>query len=158
VRRHVTPGQEATVQTFGPGTNTFNVTMDFDGHGTLDTRTFTLDTGVSFMTIAQTATFDWRGRIATRLAFQVANSTRSIPVDISGSGDITVDDQIFADDAIPATVVSQVTGDSLPDPTPLPTSTPTPSASPQDTASPTPTPNGNGNGNGNGNDGNNGNG
>src|SRR6185369_9625569 len=35
VRRHVTPGQEATVQTFGPGTNTFNVTMDFDGHGTL---------------------------------------------------------------------------------------------------------------------------
>ena len=43
IRRHAAPGSEAFVQTFGEGTSTFNVRMDFDGSGTLQTRTFSLD-------------------------------------------------------------------------------------------------------------------
>ncbi|MFN2532049.1 MAG: Tfp pilus assembly protein FimT/FimU [Pyrinomonadaceae bacterium] len=145
VRRHAGAGSESSVQTFDPGTNTFAVTMDFDGSGIVRTRTFTLDSGVFFSTVGQTATFDWRGRVTERLAFQVSNGTKSIPVDISGSGDITVDDQIFADDAIPDVALTQVTGDLIPDPTPLPTATPTPEGvpNPDQTPTPTPTPPGN---------------
>ena len=106
VRRHAGAGQESVVQTFAPGSTTFNVTMDFDGTGNRTTRTLTLESGVFFTTVAQTATFDWRGRVVQRLAFQISNGRKSIPVDISGSGDITVDDQIFADDAIPAVIVA----------------------------------------------------
>lgn len=158
IRRHAAAGSEAFVETFGPGTTTFNVRMDFDGKGMLETRTFPLDEGVSFNTIAQTATFDWRGRIAERLAFQIANEIRSIPVDVSGSGDITVGDQIFGDNAIPEIALTTVPNDVVPDATPFPTATSTPSASPSAspsaTATPTPTPTANGNGNDNGNGGN----
>jgi hypothetical protein len=141
-----------------PGGNSFSVTMDFDGSGTVQTRTFNLDSGVFFATVGQTAVFDWRGRIPERLAFQVSNGNKSIPVDISGAGDITVDDQIFADDAIPPVTVAQVNGDQLPDPTPVPTATPTPEYPPNGDPTPSPTPTPNGNGNGGGNDGGNGNG
>jgi hypothetical protein len=152
IRRHAAPGSEAFVQTFGEGTNTFNVRMDFDGTGTLQTRTFTLDRGVTFNSVAQTATFDWRGRIVERLVFQVINEARGIPVDVSGAGDITVDSQVFADNLIPGITLAEVTNDVVPDATPTPTATPS-TSSPTPTPSPTatPTPNGNGNGNGNGN-------
>jgi hypothetical protein len=152
IRRHAAPGSEAFVQTFGEGTNTFNVRMDFDGTGTLQTRTFTLDSGVTFNNVAQSVTFDWRGRIVERLVFQIINSARSLPVDISGSGDVTVNDQVFSDDEIPGITLAEVTNDVVPDATPTPTATPnTTSPTPTPTATPTPTPNGNGNGNGNGN-------
>src|SRR6185295_18048597 len=123
------------VQTFGEGTSTFNVRMDFDGSGTLQTKTFTLDPGVTFNNVAQTATFDWRGRIVTRLVFQIINEARSLPVDVSGSGDITVNDQVFSDDEIPGITLAAVTNDVVPDATPTPTPTPTPIP----TATPTPT-------------------
>lgn len=161
VRRHAAAGSESTVETFGPGTNYFNVRMDFNGTGVLTTRTFTLDTNVEFSTVAQTAVFDWRGRIPVELAFQVFNGSKSIPVDISGSGDVTIDSQIFADLVIPDVVGSAVASDVVPDPTPFPpvTPTPTPTPNPSPTPTPTPTPNGNGNGNGGNNgNGNNGNG
>lgn len=159
IRRHAAAGSEAFVQTFGEGTSTFNVRMDFDGTGTLETRTFSLDDGVTFMTAAQTATFDWRGRIVERLVFQIHNEMRTIPVDVSGSGDITVGDQIFGDNAIPGITLAAVSNDVVPDPTPAPTVTATPdpdaspgaSPTPSPAASPSPSPNGNGNDNGNGN-------
>ncbi|MDQ5844623.1 MAG: hypothetical protein M3539_04935 [Acidobacteriota bacterium] len=159
IRRHASVGNEAFVETFGEGTSTFNVRMDFDGTGVLQTRTFSLDEGVTFNTAAQTATFDWRGRIAERLAFQIGNEVRVIPVDVSGSGDVTIDDQRFGDNAIPGITLAAVENDVVPDPSPSPTATatPDPDASPgaspaaSPDASPSPTPNGNGNGNGNGN-------
>ncbi|HBB89593.1 MAG TPA: hypothetical protein DC047_18460, partial [Blastocatellia bacterium] len=126
IRRHAAPGSEAFVQTFGEGTTTFNVRMDFDGSGTLQTRTFSLDSGVSFNNVAQTATFDWRGRVVERLVFQIINEARSLPVDVSGSGDITVNDQVFSDDEIPGITLAAVTNDVVPDATPTPTPTPTP--------------------------------
>jgi hypothetical protein len=162
--------------------------MDF-GSGALETRTFQLDPGVDFLTDALKVTFDWRGRLITPCAvtkscvFQVRSISlgTSIPVDVSGSGDITVDAQHFPDGLIPDVDIAAVgNGDVNPDPmgtpaiegTPTPDPvdggggggtdpvdgvdpTPTPTATP--TATPTPTPNGNGNGTG-GNNGNNGNG
>jgi hypothetical protein len=167
VRRHAASGQEAAVEMFGEGTTTYNVTMDY-GSGTVETRTFQLDPGITFDTIASKVTFDWRGRLLTQaVVFQVRSDylNDSIPVDVSGSGDVTVWSQQFPDQLIPAVTVS-TPGDDVdhgtPTPTPTPTATPTPTPSPSPGDSPSPTPTatatpGN-NGNGNGGSGNNGNG
>ena len=166
VRRHAASGAEASVETFEPGTNNYAVTMDY-GDGTVVTKTFRLESGVSFNTIAKKVTFDWRGRIEKYWVFQVKSDeidTISIPVDVSGSGDITVEEQHFPDENIPAITVAEVSDDvdrstPTPTPTPTPTATATPSpsdgASPSPTPTPTATPNGNGSGNG-GSNGNNG--
>ena len=173
IRRHAATGQESWVETYGPDTSNYAVTMDF-GSGFLETRTFQLETGLVFSTAAARVTFDWRGRITQAWVFQIYSSylEKGMPVDVSGSGDITVGEQHFPDQLIPAVEVTQVTGDVDADPT----STPTPIAeatppidqtptgdgvdpTPTPTPSPTATPHGNSDGNnGVGSDGNNGNG
>jgi type II secretory pathway pseudopilin PulG len=157
VRRHAAPGSESSVESFGPETNTYAVTMDF-GTGALETRTFQLETGVTFDTVAQKTTFDWRGRIVERLVYQVTNGTKSIPVDVSGSGDITIGEQRFPDNLIPAVDIATVTGDVIQDPTPTPDegTPPSPADNPSPTPypSPSPSPTGNGNGSGSGGNGN----
>lgn len=169
IRRHAAPGQESVIETFGPGTTAYAITMDF-GAGIVETRTFNLDSGLTFSTAARRMTFDWRGRISEAWVFQLFSQYlgRSLPVDVSGSGDITVGEQHFPDQLIPAVEIAEVTGDveSTPTPTPLPTATPPldesgnplPTPTPTPTATPTPTPNGNGNGGSGGNAGGNGNG
>ncbi len=170
IRRHAADGAESSVETFGPGTSHYAITMDF-GSG-LETRTFELDPGMSFVTAAEKVTFDWRGRltepceITKACVFQVHSGYlgRSVPVDVSGSGDITVDEQHFPDQLIPPVEMSEVAGDVYPEPTPTPSveasPSPTPETDPNASPSPTPTPaeDGNGNGGGNGNDGDPGNG
>jgi type II secretory pathway pseudopilin PulG len=187
VRRHAASGFEASVETFGAATTSYAVTMDF-GTGTVETRTFQLDPGVDFLTDALKVTFDWRGRLLTpcpvtkSCVFQVRSISlgTSIPVDVSGSGDITVDAQEFPDGLIPEVDIAAVgDGDVNPDPMGTPAIEGTPTPDPVDgggggtdpvdgvdptptptataTATPTPTPNGNGNGQGSDN-GNNGNG
>jgi hypothetical protein len=171
IRRHAATGQESSIETFGPGTTAYAITMDF-GSGSVETRTFELESGLNFSTAGKKVTFDWRGRITEAWVFQIFSDylERSLPVDVSGSGDITVGEQHFPDQLIPPVEIAEVTGDvdSTPTPTPLPTATPVVDASPDPDATPTPTPTAtptatptptpNGNGNGNGNDGNNGNG
>ena len=175
IRRHAPSGQESSIETFGPGTSNYAVTMDF-GTGALETRTFQLETGLTFSTAARRVSFDWRGRIDEAWVFQIFSSylQRGMPVDVSGSGDITVGEQHFPDQLIPPVEVTQVTGDvdSDPTPTPSPIVEATPpiedpgggeetidpvDPGPTPTPSPTATPNGNGNGNP-GDNGNNGNG
>ena len=153
IRRHAATGNESGVQQpSGPGSNSYIVRMDF-GTGTLQTRTFQLESGITFLTNAQITAFDWRGRIPSRTVYQVTNGTdEPVPVDVSGSGDITIGDQRFPDNQIPAVDIASVTGDVIPDATPTPTATPPPALPPptdSPTPTPTPTPNGNGNGNGN---------
>ncbi len=173
IRRHAAVGQESSVETFGPGSTQYAITMDY-GSGVVETRTFELESGLSFVTAAKKVTFDWRGRITEAWVFQVHSEylERNLPVDVSGAGDITVGEQHFPDQLIPPVEIAEVTGDVDSTPTPTPTPTPDPSATPpvdnggdpeatptptpEPTPTPTPTPNGNGNGNGN--DGNNGNG
>ena len=159
IRRHAGSGQESSIETFGPGSTTYAVTMDF-GAGTVETRNFDLESGLTFSTIAKKVTFDWRGRIAEAWVFQIFSEflARSLPVDVSGSGDITVGEQHFPDQLIPPVELAEVTGDvdSTPTPTPEPTATPppdqsgdpqaTPTPTPTPTATPTPTPTNNGNG------------
>lgn len=169
IRRHASAGQESSIETFGPGTTGYAVTMDW-GSG-VERRDFELDDGMSFSTAAKKVTFDWRGRITEAWVFQIFSPYlgRSLPVDVSGSGDITVGEQHFPDQLIPEVEISQVTGDVDPDPTPTatPDEIPDPEGDPNATPTPTPTPtpaeenppgNGNGdggsgggNGNGNGN-------
>ena len=172
VRRHATTGNESWVQSSDAGNNTYQVTMDF-GSGTVQTRTFQLDPGVDFGAVAQRVTFDWRGRLTTQCAvtlscvYQVRSLFlgTSIPVDVSGSGDITVAAQHFPDGLIPGVNLTPVgNGDIVPEPVGTPAIEGTPSPDPIDpidpadpTPTPTATPHGNGNGNG-GNNGNNGNG
>lgn len=169
IRRHAPSGQESAVETFGPGSTQYSISMDF-GSGTVETRTFDLDSGLTFATAAKRVTFDWRGRITEAWVFQIHSDFlgRSLPVDVSGSGDITVGEQHFPDQLIPPVEIAEVTGDvdatPTPTPDPSPSGTPgfggdggpdvTPTPTPQ--ATPTPTPGNNGNGNGPG--GNNGNG
>jgi type II secretory pathway pseudopilin PulG len=173
IRRHAAGTQESCVETFGPGSTMYAITMDFGG-GTVETRTFELESGLNFATAAKKVTFDWRGRITEAWVFQIHSEylDRNLPVDVSGSGDITVGEQHFPDQLIPPVEIAEVTGDvdtSTPTPTPTPTpsgtppldggnpeATPTPTPTPEPTPTPTPTPSNNGNGNGP--DGNNGNG
>lgn len=169
IRRHAASGAESTIESFQPGTNSYQVGMDF-GSGSVETRTFTLESGLSFDTIAKKVSFDWRGRITEAWVFQIHSDylNRNMPVDVSGSGDITVGEQHFPDQMIPAVQISQVNGDVdfSTDPTPSPSgsasATPSPGASPtptqSPTATPTPTPGNNGNGNGPGGNSGNGNG
>lgn len=159
IRRHAETGQESAIETFGPGTTGYAVTMDW-GSGVVERRDFELEDGMNFSTAAKKVTFDWRGRITEAWVFQIFSPYlgRSLPVDVSGSGDITVGEQHFPDQLIPEVEISQVTGDVAPDPSPSPSpleipdpddpnATPTPTPTP--TATPTPD-NGPGNGNGGG--------
>ena len=167
VRRHALSGEESSIETFGPESTRYDVTMDW-GSGVVETRSFNLDSGLTFDVAAKKILFDWRGRIDKAWVWQIKSEYTGInlPVDVSGSGDITVGEQHFPDESIPSVAITQMTGnvDVDPDPSPTaspiptlppseedpdPNATPTPSPSP----TPTPTPDGNGNGNGNGNGG-----
>jgi prepilin-type N-terminal cleavage/methylation domain-containing protein len=175
VRRHAGTGEEASIEMFGEGTTTYNVTMDF-GSG-VETRTFQLDPGIQFGSKAKKVTFDWRGRLLGEAeVFQIESIylNERIPVDVSGSGDVTIWSQFFPDQLIPEVTISNAPDDVdhespspspsvspsvEPSPSPSPPSdgaSPTPTPSPTASASPTATPHGNGAGS-DGNNGNNGN-
>ncbi|HEV8366510.1 MAG TPA: hypothetical protein VGQ39_01045 [Pyrinomonadaceae bacterium] len=152
IRRHAAAGNESSVETFGAGTSAYTVSMDF-GDGAVTSRTFQLDPGVTFSTAAKKLTFDWRGRIVEKVVWQLFTSgLQALPVDVSGSGDITVGEQHFPDNLIPAVEIAAITGDTIPDPTPDPLDTPpgevNPDPTPSPTATPTPTPDNSGNGGG----------
>jgi len=95
VRRHVSSTAPTKVE-FVDG-NTYRVTMDWDGSGTPTAREFTFETGVSlFSQPTAPITFDWRGRMtactATFSLYNVAGHQTTI--DVTGSGDVTVDSDI----------------------------------------------------------------
>src|SRR6185295_13766228 len=148
IRRHAATNQESSIETFGPGSTTYAITMDF-GSGSVETRNFDLDSGLNFLTAAKKVTFDWRGRIAEAWVFQIFSEAlqRSLPVDVSGSGDITVGEQHFPDQLIPPVEIAEVNGDvdnstSTPTPTPThdPAATPPLDGGGGADATPTPTP------------------
>jgi hypothetical protein len=94
VRRHGT----STV-TFS-NTRTYSVSMDFNGSGSATTRTFTFQDGVNLASSElPNVTFNWRGRTLTSgsscvTTFAVADTMdHGLSVDVSGSGDVTVENQ-----------------------------------------------------------------
>jgi prepilin-type N-terminal cleavage/methylation domain-containing protein len=113
----------------------YDVTMDLDGDGGMDTRTISLPSGVRFDTVESIA-FDWRGRTVnivdgvdypnSQVSVRLVNDDDSVSVDVTGSGDVTIDSEVF-DDNVPN--VSLHVADLAAGATPTPSET-TPDASP----------------------------
>src|SRR5688572_1967411 len=84
--------------------NSYRVDMDFDGDGTVESRTISLQSGVTFPAghVGITAQFDWRGRVPGQIGFEL-NSDRGLDpttVQLSGSGDVTIGTEGFPDNEI----------------------------------------------------------
>jgi Tfp pilus assembly protein FimT len=94
VRRHATSTVSFT------DTRTYSVTMDFNNGGSTSTRTFTFQEGVQLASSElPNVTFNWRGRTLTAgssciTTFSVSDTIgNGLSVDVSGSGDVTVENQ-----------------------------------------------------------------
>jgi hypothetical protein len=126
---------------------TYSVTMDFSGSGIVTTQNFSTETGVT-LNMPRTITFDWRGRTPVETSVGFTNESGTTNVDVTGSGDITIDSEIFHDGSIPTVGLNGAGGTVLPDSTPVagasPSASPSPSTSPtppgSPDASPTPPP------------------
>jgi Tfp pilus assembly protein FimT len=158
VRRHPTdPNLMAGIEVLN--TTTYRVKMDFDGDGTVETKDVTLDDGVVFATDPIALVFDWRGRLVdldtTEIKVSIAmqwgdDKDDQRVVDITRSGDVTIDSDVYLDDVPNVNVngnLSAVDGGSTiaannnPNPTPTPTpENPSPTPTPEAGADPTPTP------------------
>ena len=139
VRRHAEGANQATVSVVD--TNTYAITMDWDGLGTTTTRNFDLERGVAFTSgmVGKSVSFNWRGRIAGEESFGFFIGGDSVSVGITGSGDVTFDAEYFYDSQLPP-VTTTGTGGTVqlePGQTPLPAGSP--SASPSPGTSPSPT-------------------
>jgi type II secretory pathway pseudopilin PulG len=156
IRNHADAAAEQATIAINTDKASYDVTMDLDGDADMDTRTVTLPSGITFETVEAIA-FDWRGRTVStvdgittpnaQVSIRLLSSDDSISVDVTGSGDVTIDSQVF-DDSVPNVTLN--IGDLAAGATPVPTPTPeSPSASPTPTpilpidptdAVPTPTP------------------
>ena len=139
IRRHADDASERANVAINENKTSYDVTMDLDGDGGMDTRTIPLPDGITFKTV-ETIGFDWRGRTwntvgsitrsNTQVSITLKNSLEeAVLVDVTGSGDVTIDSKVF-DDAVPN--VNLNVGDLASGATPVPT--------PDAVATPTPTP------------------
>lgn len=158
IRSHADVAAERATIEINDDRTSYDVIMDTDGNGTMDTKTIALPDGITFETVESIA-FDWRGRtwstvgaITTpnaQVSIRLQSSVDAISIDVTGSGDITIDSQVF-DDSVPSVTlnVGDLTAGATPVPTPdfetvpVPTPTPTPEGpiNPDDSANPLPTP------------------
>src|ERR1051325_5330566 len=156
IRSHAETASERANVSINDDRASYNVSLDLDGDGVLDSRTIPLPSGVTFGT-QEIIGFDWRGRTwntagdVTRSNAQVSitltNNIDSVSVDVTGSGDVTIDSAVF-DDEVPnvtlnvGDLASGATPASTPGsgatPVPSPAASATPAASPK--ATPTPDP------------------
>lgn len=91
IRRHG-GGTPASIQ-FTDSSH-YNVTMDFAGTNNPTTRNISFDPGVRLQSLPPAAmTFDWRGRLAlcTQTFLMINGSSDTTVIDVSGSGDVTID-------------------------------------------------------------------
>ena len=140
IRSHADDESERASVAINEAKNGYNVTLDLDGDGTMDSRTVTLPNDVSFETV-ETISFDWRGRtwstvggVTTanaQVSIRLRNSRDSVSVDVTGSGDITIDSRVF-DDSVPNVTlnVGDLAAGATPTPTPVAEATPTPTPDP----------------------------
>ncbi len=158
IRSHADEAAERATIEINDDRTSYDVIMDVDGDGIMDNRTITLPDGVAFDTV-ETISFDWRGRTWStvgalttanaQVSIRLQDSNNSVSIDVTGSGDITIDSQVF-DDAVPTVTlnVGDLTAGATPAPTPdldtIPVATPTPTpegpTNPDDSANPFPTP------------------
>ena len=150
IRNHADDDTDRASVAINEAKTSYNVRMDLDGNGTMDTRTIALPNDVTFETV-ETIAFDWRGRTMSivddvmstnaQVSITLKNSSSSISVDVTGSGDITVDSVVF-DDSVPNVNlrVGDLASNATPTPTPLQLATPTATPPLTDGSQPTPTP------------------
>lgn len=97
VRRHGTSNVTFT------NANTYVVRMDFTNNGSVTDRRFSFPTGIELASSElPNSTFDWRGRTSSAgtvcvTTFSIKNTAgEGLSVDVSGSGDVTVENQLPA--------------------------------------------------------------
>lgn len=143
IRRHADSEGEWSNVAINSDRTSYTVTFAPYGQ-VLITRTIPLPPGVTFDT-QETIAFDWRGRTQNtvggtttanaQVSITLRNSNDFVSVDVTGSGDVTIDSRVF-DDSVPDVTlnVNDLSGSPTPTPSVTPAATPTPSA----TATPTP--------------------
>jgi len=109
IRSHADDAAERATIAINDDKASYTVTLDLDGDGDLDTTTVTLPSGVTFDTV-ETIAFDWRGRTMStvggvtssnaQVSFRLQYGSDITSIDITGSGDITLDSIVF-DDSVP---------------------------------------------------------
>jgi len=110
IRRHADDASEWASITINGDRKGYVVAFDENGDGVFETRSISLPDGVAFET-QEVVAFDWRGRTqntidgVTSANAQVAITLRdgndnTASVDITGSGDVTIDSRVF-DDSVP---------------------------------------------------------
>ena len=158
IRTHADDASQRANVAINENQTSYNVNLDLDGDGTLDTRTIPLPDGVEFKTV-ETIAFDWRGRTwntangvtmpNAQVSIILKNEIGTMSVDVTGSGDVTIDSAVFDDEVPDVNLnVDDLASGATPTPTPVLTSTPTPtptptpdsSATPDVITSPSPTP------------------
>ena len=72
IRRHADDASQRANVAINADQISYDVTMDLDGDGGMDTRTIPLPEGITFETI-ETIGFDWRGRTWRRLPSRPAS-------------------------------------------------------------------------------------
>ena len=106
IRRHaVNPGEMAGVSFVD--SDTYTVSYDMDGNGTLDSRDINLDSGIEIVGNPVPTRFDWRGRFRTdnpeitRISITLQYGTSASDqrtIDVTRSGDVTIDSREYLDD------------------------------------------------------------
>lgn len=155
IRSHADNEDERAKIIISEDKTSYTVIMDLDGDGVLDSRTITLPDGVAFDTV-ETISFDWRGRTwhtvgdvtepNAQVSIRLVGTYESSSIDITGSGDITLNSEVFDDDVPNVTLkVGDLSSDATPVATPVgetPAPTPTPDTvpTPDGGATPDPTP------------------
>lgn len=159
IRSHADDESERATIAISEDKLSYTVTMDLDGDGDLDSRTITLPDGVEFASV-ETIAFDWRGRTwktengvtesNAQVSIRLKGSYDLASIDITGSGDITMNSEVF-DDEVPNVRlnVGDLASGSTPSTSATPTATPvdetpnpdpTPIPTPDNTENPEPTP------------------
>ena len=154
VRTHADDASQRANVAINDNQTSYNVSLDLDGDGVLDTKTIPLPDGVTFKSV-ETIAFDWRGRTwntangvtmpYAQVSIILKNEIGTVSVDVTGSGDVTIDSAVF-DDKVPdvSLNVGDLASGATPTPTPASTSTPVPTTeatpTPDITTNPSPTP------------------
>jgi Tfp pilus assembly protein FimT len=146
IKRHADDAAQRASVAINANQTSYDVTMDLDGDGGTDTRTINLPSGVTFQTV-ETVAFDWRGRTwrtangitesNAQVSIRLLSSDDAISVDVTGSGDVTIDSRVF-DDSVPnvSLHVGDLSASASPAATPVSGGTPAAGASPSPNASP----------------------
>ena len=131
IRSHADDASERSTIAINDNMTSYDITMDLDNDGDLDTRTIALPSGIEFDGEPETIAFDWRGRTwntqsdgftesNAQVSIRLKNGIETVSIDVTGSGDITVNSAVF-DDEVPN--VTLKVGDLASNGTPTTTTT-----------------------------------